>query len=471
MLRFYDTQARKKRPFEPLVEGMASMYVCGPTVYDHAHLGHARAAIAFDVIRRVIEASGIQVRYVRNITDVDDKILARAAALGELPEEVAERYARAYTTTMERLGVRAPSLEPKATQHIADMVALIERLVAIDAAYVVDGGDVYFRVDAYARYGELSGRDLDEMRAGERVEPDPRKQHPMDFALWKGQRDGEVSWPAPWGPGRPGWHIECSAMSMRYLGDTFDIHGGGADLIFPHHENEAAQSGALTGAPLANYWLHNGFVTLDAEKMSKSLKNFILVSDVLDEVPAPVLRLLFAGAHYRSQLEVNADTLAEAIGVWDKMATMARNAVRALGGVAPEPSTQGERYGAFLAALQDDVNTPEAMAEVHALIADANLQLDAVERGEDPSALRESLAQFRAATAVLGLDPIGDWPTDRAHLAVAPLVEFLLIERAAARTEKDFARSDEIRDLLVAAGVVVEDRAQGARWHLARPWA
>lgn len=470
MLTFYDTKYRAKRPFEPILDGKASMYVCGPTVYDHAHLGHARSAVAFDVIRRVLRASGFQVRFVRNITDVDDKILARAHELGELPEEVAERYARAYSSSMTRLGVEAPSLEPKATQHIADMQALISRLIEMGAAYQVEGGDVYFRVDRYERYGELSGRSLDEMRAGERVEPDPRKQHPMDFALWKGAKDGEVSWDAPWGAGRPGWHIECSAMSMRYLGDTFDIHGGGADLVFPHHENEAAQSGAVTGAPLANLWLHNGFVTVDAEKMSKSLKNSVRIDEVLDEYPPPAIRLLLVAAHYRSPLEVNQETLGEALEVWHKITTMARNAVRALGGQTPEASTEGDRYGAFLAALQDDVNTPAAIAELHAMIADANQQIDALDTGGDREVLSATLAGFRAASAVLGLDPIGDWPTERAHQEVAPLVDFLLADRAKARADRDFARADAIRDALTSAGIVVEDRPGGVGWHLAHPW-
>jgi cysteinyl-tRNA synthetase len=470
VLTLYDTQRRAKREFQPMVDGQVSMYVCGPTVYDEAHLGHARSAIAFDVIRRVLEATGFQVRFVRNITDVDDKILNRARERGELPEEIAERYARAYAGVLDRLGVKTPSLEPKATQHITDMQALIQALIDCDAAYAVEGGDVYFRVDRYERYGEISGRSLDEMRAGERVEPDPRKQHPMDFALWKGAKEGEVSWDAPWGAGRPGWHIECSAMSMRYLGETFDIHGGGADLVFPHHENEAAQSGALTGKPLANYWLHNGFVTLDAEKMSKSLKNYILVDQVLDEHPAPAIRLLFVATHYRSQLEVNEATIGEAVEVWDKMATMARNAVRALGEQMPKPVASGERFGSFMSALCDDINTPAAMAEIHSMIAEANQQIDAVEKGGGTEGLLATIGQFRAATSVLGLDPIGDWPTDRAHGAVAPLVEYLIADRARARAEKDFDRADQIRDALAAAGVIVEDRPNGARWHLASPW-
>ncbi len=469
-LHLYDTARRAKVAFEPLVPGEVSMYVCGPTVYDDPHLGHARAAIAFDVIRRVLEASGHRVRFVQNITDVDDKIITRAGETGDLPEELAERYSRSYEDQMRRIGVRAPTLTPKATQHLADMQTLIERLITAGSAYPVDGGDVYFAVDAYAGYGTVSGRSLDEMRAGERVEVDPRKRHPMDFALWKGARNGEISWPAPWGAGRPGWHIECSAMSMRYLGETFDIHGGGSDLIFPHHENEAAQSTAVTGKPLARYWLHNGMVTVGDEKMGKSLNNFRLLGDLLDAHPVPAVRLLFATSHYRSQIEVNDDALRDAAAVWDRLATFARNAVRALGGVAPEPVPSGESYEAFIASLHDDVNSPGAMAVLHELITAGNVAIEEVERGGDASMLTTLVAQFRAATEILGLDPLGDWQTDDTERRIAPLVELLLEQRRDARAAKDFASADRIRDTLIAAGVVVEDRPDGARWHVADTW-
>lgn len=469
-LRFFDSSRREKVDFQPLVPGEASLYVCGPTVYDHPHLGHARSAIAFDVIARVLEASGYRVRFVRNITDVDDKILNRAKETGELAAEVAERYTRSYEDALRRVGNRAPNLSPKATQHIVDMQDLVTKLIAIGAAYQVDA-DVYFSIDAFPGYGAISGRNLDEMRAGERVEVDARKRNPMDFALWKGAKEDETAWASPWGAGRPGWHLECSAMSMRYLGDTFDIHGGGADLLFPHHENEAAQSTAVTGQPLARYWIHNGFVTMDSEKMSKSLKNFVLLDDVLAEYPAPMIRLLFAASHYRSQLEVSEDTLKDAAAVWDRLATFARNSVRALGGQAPEPRSSGDRFDRFLQALQDDINVPEAMAVLHELVSAGNSALEAVEAGGDPESLRDLLAEFRAATAILGLDPIGDWPTGPAEERLAPLVEVLLIERAAARAEKDFVRADRIRDALAAAKVVVEDRADGARWHLKDAWS
>ena len=299
----YNTLTRTKEPFVPLVDGRVGMYVCGPTVYDEPHLGHARAAVAFDVIRRSFEFLGYRVTYVRNITDVDDKIIARAAEEGRSAMEVAEDYTRAYDEQMAALGVRPPTIAPRATGHILDMITLIGALIERGVAYAVDGGDVYYAVDAFPGYGKLSNRTLEDVRAGERVEPDPRKRNPLDFALWKAAKPGEPSWASPWGAGRPGWHIECSAMSMKYLGTTFDVHGGGLDLIFPHHENEIAQSEAATGEPFARVWLHNGFVTIAAEKMAKSLKNFVTVRDVLAGYPAPAVRTLLAGAHYRSPID------------------------------------------------------------------------------------------------------------------------------------------------------------------------
>jgi cysteinyl-tRNA synthetase len=446
------------------------MYVCGPTVYDHAHLGHARAAVAFDVIRRTLEELGNRVTFVQNITDVDDKIIARAAEEGASPWEIAERYTRSYEDDMRAIGVRAPTIAPRATAHITDMIELIGRLIDAGSAYVVDGGDVYFSVEKFDGYGALSNRSLDDMRAGERVEPDPRKQHPMDFALWKGAKDWQVSWPAPWGSGRPGWHIECSAMSMRYLGETFDIHGGGQDLIFPHHENECAQSQAITGVPLARTWLHNGFVTVNEEKMSKSLKNFTLLRDVLAEVPPPAVRLMLAAVHYRSPLDMSPDVIADATGQWERFRAFARNASLALEGAPAAEPDEGWR-ARFLTALSDDFHTPNAFAILHELLTKANPQVEAVDRGADPGPLAVSLATFRSLAAVLGLDPIGDWDESSRSARVAPLVEYLIELRREARGAKDFARADRIRDVLADAGIVVEDHLRGARWYLANPWA
>lgn len=461
-LTLYNTRTRRKEVFEPLVPRRAGLYVCGPTVYDDPHLGHARAAVAFDVIRRTLEELGYRVTYVRNITDVDDKIINRAAEAGSDPWEIAERYTRRYEDAMARIGVRPPSISPKATGHIPDMIELIRKLIDAGFAYALENGDVYFAVDKHAGYGSLSGRSLEDMRAGERVEPDPRKRHPMDFALWKAAKEWQVSWPAPWGQGRPGWHIECSAMSMRYLGESFDIHGGGEDLIFPHHENECAQSEAITGVPLARYWLHNGFITTNEEKMSKSLHNFVTLQDVLDHNTPPVVRLVLAASHYRSPLEVSPDVLSDARAVWDRFATFARNAAD----VGGDGTTIEGWRARFLAALSDDFNTPEAFATLHELITEAN---PLVERGD--ASVADHLATFRTCASILGLDPIGDWPDAAARSRVAALVEYLLVLRQDSRAAKDFARADQIRDTLSAAGVVVEDRPGGARWYLADPWS
>ncbi|MDE2060643.1 MAG: cysteine--tRNA ligase, partial [candidate division NC10 bacterium] len=307
-LVFYNTLRQKKEAFEPLVPGEVRMYVCGPTVYDRAHIGHARAALTFDVVWRYLEYRGYKVYYARNYTDVDDKIIQRAAELGQSRESLTEEQIKAYRQDMETLGLRTPTEEPRATQHIREMIDLIRTLTAKGVAYCVDG-DVYFEVRRAADYGKLSHRGLDELRAGARVEVDPRKRDPLDFALWKASREGEPAWESPWGPGRPGWHIECSAMSIKYLGETFDIHGGGADLIFPHHENEIAQSECATGKPFARYWIHNGFVNIRAEKMSKSLGNILTVRELLGRISPCALKLFLLGTHYRSPVDFSEDAL------------------------------------------------------------------------------------------------------------------------------------------------------------------
>ena len=470
-LSVYNTLTRRKEPFLPADPARVGMYVCGPTVYDHPHLGHARAAIAFDVIRRSLEFLGYRVIYVRNVTDVDDKIITRAAEEDRTPWEVAEEYARSYDEQMAALGVRPPTIAPRATGHIADMVALVETLVEQDVAYVVDG-DVYYAVESFPTYGKLSNRTLDDVRAGERVEVDPRKRNPLDFALWKAAKPGEPSWPSPWGDGRPGWHIECSAMGMKYLGATLDIHGGGQDLIFPHHENEIAQSEAATGVPFSRVWLHNGFVTIDDEKMAKSLKNFVTVADVLRDYPAPAVRTLLAGAHYRSPIDFSPEGLRDATGAWQRLATFSRNAAAAVreGGAAPsevaEPWTSK-----FTAAIEDDFNSPEALAVLFDLVSTGNPLIERAERGETAAAdeLAGLRATFERLGTVLGVSPARDWPQIAGVTAdIAPLVEYLLELREEARAAKDFARADTIRAKLAAAGIAIEDRPGGARWHLTR---
>ncbi len=469
---------RRKEPFEPLEPGRVSIYVCGPTVYDHPHIGHARAAVGFDVIRRTFVALGYDVTYVQNITDVDDKIIARSAEEKRSPWAVAEEYTRSYQDGMKALGVLPPDVVPRATGHIIEMLDLTGALIESGVAYPI-GGDVYFSVDSFPGYGALSNRSLDEMRAGERVEPDPKKRRPLDFALWKGAKPGEPSWPSPWGPGRPGWHIECSAMSMKYLGETFDIHGGGQDLIFPHHENERAQSEAASGRRFARYWLHNGFVTIDSEKMSKSLKNFVTLSDVLDAYPAPAVRTLLVSAHYRSPIDFHAGALDEASATWRRLETFARNAAEVVAARGPNRATilepvdaPADRHRlAFVAAMQDDFNTPAAIAALFELVSDANPLIEGAEGGdaEAASGLAACLSTFSSLSAVLGLDPIGQWPHAVAgEQVVAALIEAMLEMREKARADRDFATADLIRGRLIAAGIAVEDRTGGPRWRLAR---
>jgi cysteinyl-tRNA synthetase len=470
-----NTLTRRKEEFVPLEAGRVGMYVCGPTVYDHPHLGHARAAVAFDVIRRAFAFLGYRVTYVRNVTDVDDKIIARANEEGRTAWEVAEEYTRAYDEQMTALGVRPPDITPRATGHILDMIHLVTELIDRGAAYVVDG-DVYYSVESFPSYGKLSNRTPDDVRAGERVEPDPRKRNPLDFALWKAAKPGEPSWPSPWGHGRPGWHIECSAMSMKYLRATLDVHGGGQDLIFPHHENEIAQSEAATGATFARVWLHNGFVTIDAEKMAKSLKNFVTVRDVLADYPAPAVRMLLAGAHYRSPIDFSTSALDDGLAAWRRLETFGRNATAVLeaDGAGP-PAERGLAdpwRTKFTAAIEDDFNTPEALAVLFDLVSTANPSIEKLERSADPAALQELTAYLEAfdeMAQVLGVSPNRDWPdrSGRASEALGPLVEFLLELREEARKERNFARADAIRERLAAAGVVVEDRPGGPRWRLA----
>ena len=439
------------------------LYVCGPTVQDVPHFGHARAALVPDVLRRVLEHRGIRVLHVRNITDVEDKIIARAAEEGRDPAAVSEEYARVYDEQMARLGILPPHIAPRATGHIIEMIDMIEALLANGAAYVVDGdddaqagsSDVYFRVRAFPGYGKLSGRDLDDMRAGARVEADPRKEDPGDFVLWKAAKPGEPSWSSPWGPGRPGWHIECSAMSLKYLDGGFDVHAGGADLIFPHHENEIAQAEAATGEPFARLWLHNGLLNIDGEKMSKSLGNFITLQQALDEHGGAVLRLYYLQHHYRSTAQFSAERLAEVRAAWERLVTFATNA-----------PTGGEADPAVLAradeALDDDLNTPAVVAVIFEQVKAGNAAM----AEDDEAAAATAAATASTLAGMLGLEPArADGRGREANLA--PLVDTLLALREQARSGKDWATADRIRDALTDGGIVVEDGREGARWRLA----
>jgi len=453
-IRFTNTLGGRKEDFEPLDPPRVNVYLCGPTVYDVPHVGHARPEIVFDVLRRHLRWRGYDVLFVRNITDVDDKIINKANELGVDAALVAERYTRAYDDAMRALGVAPPDIAPRATGHIIEMQELISRLV--EAGYAYPGeGSVYFAVEKFAGYGKLSGRGLDELSNRERVEPAPGKHHPLDFALWKAAKPGEPAWPSPWGPGRPGWHIECSVMSTCYLGQPFDIHGGGADLIFPHHENEIAQSEAAEGKSFAKFWLHNGHLKIRGEKMSKSLKNYLRVEELLEDYPPQVLRLFFCSAHYRSQMDYVPEALEEAKAVWDRFRGYLR--------VAPEADVDADavtrRLETFGAAMDDDLNTPEALAALHELVRDGH---SAAERSEDQTA-----AELRAAV-VTALDILGCAPgaAERTDL-IDPLVELLIAERENARRNKEFDRADAIRARLEEIGIRLEDSAEGPRWFIA----
>jgi cysteinyl-tRNA synthetase len=450
-IRFTNTLGGETQDFEPLDPPNVRIYVCGPTVYDVPHVGHARAEIVFDVLRRHLSWRGYNVFGVRNITDVDDRLIKKGQELGVETAVVAERYTRVYDDAMRALRVLPPDVAPRASGHIPEMIVLISRLVEAGYAYAGEGS-VYFSVEKFGGYGKLSGRGLDDLANRERVEPAPGKHHPLDFALWKAAKADEPSWPSPWGPGRPGWHIECSAMAARYLGQPFDIHGGGADLIFPHHENEIAQSESAFDAPFARYWLHNGHVKIRGEKMSKSLKNYVQVDEILSDYAPQVLRLFFCGANYRSQMDYSPGALDEAKAVWDRF----RAFLRVAPVVDADKETVAGHLEAFGAAMDDDLNTPGALAALHELVRTGN---SAIERGENDVAGRTHAAVLEGL-GVLGCEPDADERTD----LVGPLVELLLEQREAARAAKDFARSDEIRGRLHEIGVQVEDSPEGPRW-------
>jgi cysteinyl-tRNA synthetase len=471
VLHLHDTAARAVREFTPLRPGEASVYLCGATVQAPPHIGHLRSAVCFDVLIRWLEASGYRVTFCRNVTDVDDKILRVAEREGVAPAIVAERNQRAFTWAYEAVGCRPPDIEPRATGHIPEMIVLMRRLIERGHAYPGDG-DVYFDVRSYPEYGALSGQRLDQMRPAEDSDDAGAKRDPRDFTLWKGARPGEPDWETPWGPGRPGWHLECSAMATKYLGPAFDIHCGGMDLIFPHHENEIAQSRAA-GDGFARYWLHNGLLGLAGEKMSKSLGNSLLVTEVLDRVRAPELRYYLAGAHYRSLLEFSEDSLEEAAAAYQRIERFVLRATE-LAGDAPADQADLELPVSFRAAMDEDLAVPSALAAVHACVRDGNQALAA----SDKAAVRSSLARVLAMLDVLGLDPLSPpWSgqgsgsggsADRLRQVVGSLVNLTLRQRDAARARKDYATADAIRDGLEEIGVIVEDTPQGPRWELKR---
>jgi len=468
-LAFYNTLTRTKEPFVPLTPGTASLYVCGVTVYDYCHVGHARSLIFFDSLARYLRWRGYELKFVRNITDIDDKIINRAAERGEPWDALADRFATAMREDAAALGCLPPDIEPRATAHIEEMIEIIRQLETRGIAYHVGGGDVFFSCAEYARYGELSHRDADEMLAGARVDVDARKRSPMDFALWKGAKPGEPSWKSPWGEGRPGWHIECSAMSVKYLGQPFDIHGGGEDLIFPHHENEAAQSCGATGGDFVRYWIHHAFVRIDREKMSKSLGNVFTIREVLEQIEAEGLRLHLLSTHYRSPLDFSIAGVGEStralLRAYETLARAEEAGVRDPGYAFDSPEAVE-----LVDMMDDDLNTARVVGLAFDAVREINRLLDA---GRLSEAARP-VGLLRAAGATLGvfLRPPSEFlETFRRKRASntgisAAEVEALIAERTAARKARDFARADQLRAELSERGVMLEDGPNGTTWKL-----
>jgi len=482
-IQVFNTLSNKKENFNTVEDGKARIYVCGPTTYNYIHLGNARPLVVFDTIRRYLEYAGYQVDYIQNFTDVDDKIIIRAREEGMDPMALAEKYILEYYKDADQLGVRRATAHPRVSQHIAEIIAMIRKLIESGHAYQIDQ-DVYFAVRSFAAYGKLSGRSLDELQAGARVEVDRRKQDPLDFALWKGAKPDEPSWSSPWGLGRPGWHIECSAMSQKYLDWEFDIHGGGCDLIFPHHENEIAQSEAASGRPLARYWLHNGFITVNEEKMSKSLGNFFLLQDIFAKYPADVVRFYLLSTHYRSpldfddqKLEMNKKALGRlkaTVNLIEEMGTQQIYADKTLSSPAAQELEMKVQAtdDAFEQAMNDDFNTSLAIAslfdlsrEVNSFINDSLFRLTA----DSAQALTEAKTLFyRLGGQVLGiLGPGGGSGEDKnqpGQSLIEGLMDLIIEVRKQCRQRKDWEMSDAIRDRLRELGIVLEDTPRGVRW-------
>ncbi|MCE9662276.1 cysteine--tRNA ligase [Halomonas sp. M5N1S17] len=462
-MQIYNTLTRRKETFVPIEPGRVRMYVCGMTVYDYCHLGHARVMVAFDVVTRYLRWRGLDVTYVRNITDIDDKILKRADENGESIGALTERMIAAMHEDEARLFVLRPDHEPRATGHVAEIIAMIETLIDKGYAYAASNGDVYYRVRKFEGYGKLNNRDLDEMRSGARVEVDEHKEDPLDFVLWKAAKPGEASWSSPWGEGRPGWHIECSAMSTCCLGETFDIHGGGPDLTFPHHENEIAQSEAATGKPYVNTWMHAGAVRVDQEKMSKSLGNFFTIREVLESHDPEVVRYLLVASHYRSAINYAPESLADARKSLERF----YNALEglALEGGEPRGEVDARFAERFIAAMDDDFNTAEALSVLFDLARELNRA-----KKEAPGLAPGLAHELKRLGGVLGLlqqEPeaflkggAGELPLSEAE------IEAKIVARAEAKKARDFAAADGIRDELAALGIILKDSREGTSWVL-----
>ena len=460
-MKIYNSQTRRKEEFVPIEPGKVRIYSCGPTVYNYFHIGNARPFIMFDLLRRYLEYRGYEVKFVQNFTDIDDKMIKRANEEGTTVEELGDRFIAEYFKDADALGIHRATVHPRATRHIGDIIGLIKRLEKNGLAYNVNG-DVYFDTEAFPGYGKLSGQNLEDLEAGARIDVDDAKRHPMDFALWKAQKPGEPAWPSPWGMGRPGWHIECSAMSMKYLGETIDIHCGGKDLLFPHHENEIAQSEGATGKPFVHYWMHNGHINVDNQKMSKSLGNFFTVRDISKEFDLEAVRMFMISAHYRSPVNFSKEMIEQSKAALDRLYT-ARDNWTFLLDHAPERELNEaeqaliakgrEAVAKFDEAMDDDLNTADAIGAIFELVKDGNLAITA---DTARAAIKSTLSTLKEMTDVLGI-------LSRENDAIPDDIKALVEQRKQARAEKNWAESDRLRDEITARGFVLEDTPKGAK--------
>lgn len=462
-MKLYNTLTQKKETFVPIEAGKVRMYSCGPTVYNYFHIGNARPFIVFDVLRRFLEYTGYEVTFIQNFTDVDDKIINRSHEEGISPGEVSEKYIQEYFTDADALGIKRASVHPKVSEHMPEIIAMIKTLEEKGLAYNVDG-NVYYHVDAFKDYGKLSKQSIDDLKSGARIDVNDEKHSPLDFALWKKKKDGEPYWESPWGQGRPGWHIECSAMSKKHLGETIDIHGGGQDLIFPHHENEIAQSEGCCSKPFANYWVHNGYINIDNEKMSKSKGNFFTVRDIAKTVDLEAVRMFLLMAHYRSPVNFSEALLKQAASALERLYTAKFQMAFLLENATAAVATENEQTWIdalakykhdFITAMDDDINTADAIAVIFELVRDLNSNLDAT---SSQPAIIAGQNIFAELTTVLGL------AVKAKETNLDEAVEDLIAQRQAARKAKDFKRADEIRDELLAQGIVLEDTREGVKW-------
>ena len=484
-LAIYNTQSGKKEPFSPSEDGHIKLYVCGITSYDYCHIGHARSTLVFDMIVKYLRYKGNKVTYIRNFTDIDDKIIKRAQEQHTTTEELANRFIDAFHEDMESLGNDTPTLEPKATEHIPEIIEMVENLISKGFAYE-SAGDVYFKVEDFPGYGKLSGRNLEDMMAGARISINDQKTNPMDFALWKSSKPGEPMWDSPWGPGRPGWHIECSAMSRKFLGDTFDIHGGGKDLIFPHHENEIAQSEAASGKPFVSTWIHHGFVTIKDEKMSKSLGNFLTIREILEKYPAEVLRFFVFSAHYRTPLDFSQSAMLDAQTGLDRLYTcLAEIAKLPVNGSPDQKTAAGKKNIAktqslvdrFEKAMDNDFNSAQALGHIFEAVKALNTIKQALPQTpaqSDLDLLHSTAATIKKLSATMGIlqqNPLA-YIAQKQQETLATLdidqagIETLITERNQARDDKNWSRADEIRDLLLSYRIEIKDGAEGTSWQV-----